>query len=41
VTPQEQLDGFIDRFTPEIAATVRRALAIVRQRAARQRARRR
>lgn len=29
VTPQEQLDGFIDRYTPEIAATIRRAMAMV------------
>ena len=29
VTPQEQLDGFIDKFTPDIAATIRRAMAMV------------
>jgi hypothetical protein len=29
MTPQEQLDGFIDKFTPEVAAQARRALAIV------------
>ena len=29
MTPQEQLDGFIDKFTPDIAATIRRALAMV------------
>jgi hypothetical protein len=29
VTPQEQLDGFIDKFAPEIAATIRRAVAMV------------
>ena len=29
MTPQEQLDGFIDKFTPDIAATIRRAVAIV------------
>jgi len=29
VTPQEQLDTFIDKFTPDIAATIRRAVAIV------------
>ena len=29
MTPQEQLDGFIDRFTPDIAATIRRAVAMV------------
>jgi hypothetical protein len=29
VTPQGQLDGFIDKFTPDIAATIRRALAMV------------
>jgi hypothetical protein len=29
VTPQEQLDGFIDKFTPDIAATIRRAVAMV------------
>ncbi len=29
MTPQEELDGFIDKYTPEIAATVRRAMAMV------------
>lgn len=29
MTPQEQLDGFIDKFTPEIAATIRRAVVMV------------
>lgn len=29
MTPQEQLDGFIDKFTPDIAATIRRAIAMV------------
>ena len=29
VTPQQQLDGFIDKYTPEIAATIRRAVAMV------------
>lgn len=29
MTPQEQLDTFIDKFTPDIAATIRRAVAIV------------
>jgi hypothetical protein len=29
VTPQEQLDGFIDKFTPDIAMTIRRAVAMV------------
>ncbi|MGN6818497.1 MAG: hypothetical protein ACTHJR_07485 [Sphingomonas sp.] len=29
MTPQEQLDGFIDKYTPEIAATIRRAVAMV------------
>jgi len=29
VTPQEQLDTFIDKFTPDIAATIRRAVAMV------------
>ena len=29
MTPQEQLDGFIDKFTPDIAATIRRAVAMV------------
>lgn len=29
VTPQQQLDGFIDKFTPDIAATIRRAVAMV------------
>lgn len=29
MTPQEQLDGFIDKFTPDIAATIRRAMAMV------------
>jgi hypothetical protein len=29
VTPQQQLDGFIDKFTPEIAATIRRAVVMV------------
>ena len=29
MTPQQQLDGFIDRFTPDIAATIRRATAMV------------
>ena len=29
MTPQEQLDGFIDKFTPDVAATIRRAVAMV------------
>lgn len=29
MTPQEQLDGFIDKFTPDIAATIRRAISMV------------
>lgn len=29
MTSQEQLDGFIDKFSPEIAATIRRAVAMV------------
>ena len=29
MTPQEQLDGFIDKFTPDIAVTIRRAVAMV------------
>lgn len=29
MTPQEELDGFIDKYTPEIAATIRRAMAMV------------
>ena len=29
MTPQEQLDGFIDKFTPDIAMTIRRAVAMV------------
>lgn len=29
MTSQEQLDGFIDKFTPDIAATIRRAMAMV------------
>lgn len=29
MTPQQQLDGFIDKFTPEIAATIRRAVVMV------------
>jgi len=29
VTPQEQLDGFIGKFTPDIAATIRHAVAMV------------
>ncbi len=29
MTPQQQLDGFIDRFTPEVAAQARRALRAV------------
>ena len=29
MTPQQQLDGFIDKFTPDIAATIRRAVAMV------------
>lgn len=29
MTPQEQLDTFIDKFTPDIAATIRRAVAMV------------
>lgn len=29
VTPQQQLDGFIDKFTPDVAATIRRAVAMV------------
>ena len=32
MTPQEQLDGFIDRFTPEVAARAREALAAVKAR---------
>lgn len=29
MTPHQQLDGFIDKFTPEIAATIRRAVPLV------------
>lgn len=29
MTPQEQLDGFIGKFTPDIAATIRNAVAMV------------
>lgn len=29
MTPQEQLDTFIDKFTPDIAATIRRAVTMV------------
>jgi len=29
VSPQQQLDGFIDKFTPDIAAAIRRAVAMV------------
>ena len=29
MTPQEQLDGFIGKFAPDIAATIRRAVAMV------------
>ena len=29
MTQQEQLDGFIDKFTPDIAAAIRRAMALV------------
>lgn len=29
MTPQAQLDGFIDKFTPDVAAQARRALAAV------------
>lgn len=29
MTPQEQLDGFIDKFTPDVAMTIRRAVAMV------------
>lgn len=32
MTAQDQLDGFIDRFTPEVAAQARRALAAVGER---------
>ena len=32
MTPQEQLDGFIDKFTPDIAMTIRRAVAMVSER---------
>ncbi len=32
MTPQQQLDEFIDRFTPEVAAQARRALAAVGKR---------
>ena len=32
MTPQAELDGFIDRFTPEVAAQARRALAAVGER---------
>jgi hypothetical protein len=31
-SPQQQLDGFIDKFTPEIAAQARACLKILRQR---------
>jgi hypothetical protein len=30
-SPKEQLDGFLDRFTPEVAARTRRALAKMRK----------
>ena len=29
MTPQEQLDGFFDKFAPDVAATIRRAVAMV------------
>lgn len=29
VTPQQQLDGFIDKFTPDVSAAIRRAVAMV------------
>ena len=29
MTPEQQLDSFIDRFTPEVAAQARRALSLV------------
>ena len=29
MSPQQQLDGFIDKFTPDIAAAIRRAVAMV------------
>ena len=29
MTPQRQLDSFIDRFTPEVAAQARRALSLI------------
>ncbi|HEX4693334.1 hypothetical protein [Sphingomonas sp.] len=32
MTEQQQLDGFIDKFTPEVAAQARRALAMVKAR---------
>ncbi|THD37382.1 MAG: hypothetical protein E7773_05000 [Sphingomonas sp.] len=32
MTPQEQLDGFIDKFTPEVAARAREAIAAVKAR---------
>jgi hypothetical protein len=32
MTPQAQLDGFIDKFTPDVAAQARRALAMVKAR---------
>ena len=32
MTPEEQLDQFIDRFTPQVAADARAALAMVRKR---------
>ncbi len=32
MTPQAQLEGFIDKFTPEVAAQARRALAMVKAR---------
>ena len=28
MTPQEQLDGFIDKFAPDVAAQARRAVAM-------------
>jgi len=32
MTPQEQLDGFIDKFAPDVAAQARRAVAMVKAR---------
>jgi hypothetical protein len=29
VTPQQQLDGFIDKYAPDVAAAIRRAVAMV------------